>query len=200
MNLGKAEIKQRARKYEKEDAERKTSFLLSPIDARIWGRERVTAKNKENFYICFSGENYIWAFECADPLDPETSHHRTCCIYKMDPLAWHLKNLIENDSKKSFIYLFSILLAMNDFALHTWLGKQPLKNWKILSQDTVKRNRKVSTVRLASKEGEFKIISFTLGRGLHGNGWRKGWRERGNETPEGRNNHFSRIHYDSSSV
>lgn len=107
MNLGKAEIKQRARKYEKEDAECKRSFLLSPIDARIWGRERVTAENKENFYICFSGENYIWAFECADTLDPETSHHRTCCPYKMDPLSWHLKNLIENDSKKRVLYIYS---------------------------------------------------------------------------------------------
>lgn len=34
----------------------------------------------------------------------------------------------------------------------------------------VKGDRKVSTVRLASKEVEFKIISFTLGSGLHGNG------------------------------
>lgn len=93
--------------WEKNDAECKTSFLLSPTDAGIWGRGRLTAKNKENFYICFSGENYIWAFECADPLDPETSHHRTCCPYKMDPLAWHLKNLIENNSKKRVLYIYS---------------------------------------------------------------------------------------------
>lgn len=123
MNLGNAEIKQRVRKYEKEDAERKKSFLVSPIDARIWGRERVTAKNKENFYSCFSGENYIWAFECAEPLDPEPSCHRTYCPYKMDPLAWHLKNLIENDSKKKF-YIFIQHFASNEWFCTTYLAWQ----------------------------------------------------------------------------